>query len=192
MIDYIKYFCHSCDTKFFSAIYSIISLTFSVHSIYNDVETEVPRRRNEETMNTNDDLLTAIRRHFPMDERDVQSYSALTLAYLGDAVYEIIIRTLIVEEQPGRVKALHKHSSRLVNARAQAKLLTSVLDSLSDEELSIYKRGRNTKSHSVAKNADIHDYRIATGFEALIGYLYLNGEMERCLQIIRQGLPSIL
>lgn len=143
-------------------------------------------------MNTNDDLLTAIHRHFPMDERDVQSYSALTLAYLGDAVYEIIIRTLIVEEQPGRVKSLHKHSSRLVNARAQAKLLNSVLDSLSDEELSIYKRGRNTKSHSVAKNADIHDYRVATGFEALIGYLYLNGEMERCLQIIQLGLPSIL
>lgn len=142
-------------------------------------------------MHTNDDLLTAIHRHFPPDKRDIQGYSPLTLAYLGDAVYEIIIRTLVVEERPGKVKSLHRHSSRLVNAGAQAKLLDAVLDSLSSEELAVYKRGRNTKPHSVAKNADIHDYRTATGFEALIGYLYLNGEMERCLQLIRLGLPAI-
>ena len=70
--------------------------------------------------------------------------------------------------------------------------MASIQDSLTDQEASIYKRGRNTKSHSVAKNAEIQDYRIATGFETLMGYLYLNGEMERCLQLIRLGLPSIL
>lgn len=143
-------------------------------------------------MNTDNHLLEAINRYFPAEERNIQSYSALTLAYLGDAVYEIIIRTLIVENHLGKVKSLHKQSSRPVNAKAQATLMASIQESLTEQEASIYKRGRNTKSHSVAKNAEIQDYRIATGFETLMGYLYLNGEMERCLQLIKLGLPSIL
>ena len=138
-------------------------------------------------MNTDNQLLEAINRYFPVEQRGIQSYSALTLAYLGDAVYEII-----VENHLGRVKSLHKQSSRLVNAKAQATLMASIQESLTEKECSIYKRGRNTKSHSVAKNAEVHDYRIATGFETLMGYLYLNGEMERCLQLIKLGLPSIL
>ncbi len=104
----------------------------------------------------------------------------------------VIIRTFIVEGQPGTVHALHKRSSRLVNAKAQAALAASVEHSLNEEELAVFKRGRNAKSHSVAKNADIIDYRNATGLEALIGYLYLRGHMERCLELVQQGLPSIL
>ena len=113
-------------------------------------------------MNTDNHLLEAINRHFSTEQRDIQSYSALTLAYLGDAVYEIIIRTLIVENHLGRVKSLHKQSSRLVNAKAQATLMAAIQESLTDKECSIYKRGRNTKSHSVAKNADVHDYRTSS------------------------------
>lgn len=140
----------------------------------------------------NNSLLEAIHKHFSIGERDVHTYPPVTLAYLGDAVYEIIVRTLIVEGKPGMVKTLHMRSSRLVNAKAQATLMAAIEDSLTEEEYTIYRRGRNAKSHSVAKNAKIHDYRIATGFEALVGYLYLNGEMERCLQLIEQGLPSII
>ena len=139
----------------------------------------------------NNPLLEQIHKYFPTDVRDVHTYSPINLAYLGDAVYEIIIRTLVVEGKPGMVKSLHMRSSRLVNAKAQATLMASIESSLTEEELTIYKRGRNAKSHSVAKNADIHDYRIATGFEALIGFLYLNGNMERCLELIQLGFPSI-
>lgn len=142
--------------------------------------------------NLNNNLLEEIHHYFPTDERDINAYSPLTLAYLGDAVYEIIIRTLIVEERPRMVKMLHKHASRLVNAKAQATLMISIENALSKEETTIYKRGRNAKSHSVAKNADIHDYRIATGLEALMGYLYLTGNTKRCLELIKLGLPSIM
>lgn len=141
--------------------------------------------------NTNKNLLEEIHHYFPMDGREINAYSPLTLAYLGDAVYEIIIRTLIVEERPRTVKTLHKHASRLVNAKAQATLMISIEHALTKEEVTIYKRGRNAKSHSVAKNADIHDYRIATGLEALMGYLYLTGNTNRCLELIKLGLPSV-
>lgn len=141
--------------------------------------------------NINKNFLEEIHDFFPMERQDINAYSPLTLAYLGDAVYEIIIRTLIVEERPRTVKTLHKHASRLVNAKAQAALMISIEHALTQEEVAIYKRGRNAKSHSVAKNADIHDYRIATGLEALIGYLYLTGNTKRCLELMKLGLPSI-
>lgn len=142
-------------------------------------------------MNEKEILLNAIHQQFELEEKDLNTYSPLTLAYLGDAVYEIIIRTIIVEGKPGSVKNLHKRSSDLVNAKAQAELFTNIEDKLTDQELAIFKRGRNAKSHSVAKNADIHDYRVATGVEALMGYLYLNGEMNRCLELVHIGLTDI-
>lgn len=137
-------------------------------------------------------LLEQIHTYFPNDSlRDAHTYSPINLAYMGDAVYEIIIRTLVVEGKPGMVKTLHMRSSRLVNAAAQAALMSAIEPLLTEEERAIYKRGRNAKTHSVAKNADIHDYRTATGFEALIGFLYLSGDLTRCLELIQTGLPSI-
>ena len=124
-------------------------------------------------------LLEAIHDTFSLESKDINLYAPLTLAYIGDAVFEIIIRTLIVEEKSGTVKKLHLRSSKLVNAKAQADLLAAIEDSLTEEELSYYKRGRNAKPHSVAKNANLHDYHTATGFEALIGYLYLSGRRAR-------------
>lgn len=141
-------------------------------------------------MNTNH-LLDNINHFFQISPRDINSYSPLTLAYLGDAVFEIVVRTVIVEEKSGTVKSLHRQSSGLVNARAQAGLMSRIMNTLTEEEVSIFKRGRNAKSHSVAKNADIHDYRTATGFEALMGYLYLKGEMERLLELIQLGLTEL-
>ena len=136
-------------------------------------------------------LLVDILNLFQISQKEINSYSPLTLAYLGDAVFEIIIRTIIVEKKSGTVKSLHRQSSDLVNAKAQAELISRIMNTLTEQEISIYKRGRNAKSHSVAKNADIHDYRSATGFEALMGYLYLNGEMERLLELIQLGLAEL-
>ena len=141
-------------------------------------------------MNTNH-LLDDIRNFFQISQKETNSYSPLTLAYLGDAVFEIVIRTIIVEKKSGTVKSLHRQSSSLVNAKAQAELMSRIMNTLTEEEISVFKRGRNAKSHSVAKNADIHDYRTATGFEALIGYLYLNGDMKRLLELIRLGLAEL-
>ncbi len=141
-------------------------------------------------MNTNH-LLDDIHEIFQISQKETNSYSPLTLAYLGDAVFEIVIRTIIVEKKPGTVKSLHRQSSGLVNAKAQAELMSRIMNTLTEEEISVFKRGRNAKSHSVAKNADIHDYRTATGFEALMGYLYLKGEMERLLELIRLGLGEL-
>lgn len=141
-------------------------------------------------MNKNQ-FLDDIHNLFQISQKEINSYSPLTLAYLGDAVFEIIIRTIIVEKKSGTVKSLHRQSSDLVNAKAQAELISRIMNTLTEQEFSIYKRGRNAKSHSVAKNADIHDYRSATGFEALMGYLYLNGEMERLLELIQLGLAEL-
>ena len=115
-------------------------------------------------------------------------FSPLVLAYIGDAIYELIIRTLTLKKGNRAVNKLHKDSISLVKANTQAIFGKSIQDELSDEELIIYKRGRNAKSHSVAKNASISDYRYATAFEALLGYLYLNKRMDRIIYLIKKAL----
>ena len=131
------------------------------------------------------DLLEEIHMYFPREEVDIRNYAPLKLAYLGDAVYEIIVRTLIMESVGGPVKNLHKASSELVNAGAQAKLVLAMMDELTEEELAAYRHGRNAKTSSVAKNADIHDYRNATGLEALFGYLYMTNHTERAIELLK-------
>lgn len=134
------------------------------------------------------DLLEEIHMYFPGEEVDIRSYAPLKLAYLGDAVYEIIVRTLIMESVGGPVKNLHKASSELVNAGAQAKLVLAMVDELTEEELAAYRHGRNAKTSSVAKNADIHDYRNATGLEALFGYLYMTNQTERAIELLKMAM----
>ena len=128
---------------------------------------------------------------YHLDKPDVREYSALTLAYIGDAVYEIIIRSYIVGKGNAPVERLHKRSSRLVKAETQANLIMAIEDQLTEEEHAVYKRGRNAKSVSPAKNQSITDYRRATGFEALLGYLYLKKEWKRMLELVKIGLDSI-
>ncbi len=142
-------------------------------------------------MNRSDNLLQEIHHSFPAGNRDIRTYSPLALAYLGDAVFEIMIRTLITEHSAGRVKNLHKQASSLVNAGAQAKLAASIQEQLTEEELSAFRHGRNAKASSVAKNADIHDYRNATGLEALFGYLYLTGRSGRAAELLKYGLEQL-
>ena len=131
------------------------------------------------------------RQLYHLDKPDVREYSALTLAYIGDAVYEMVIRTYIVEKGNAPVERLHKRSSRLVKAETQAKLIMAVEDELTEEEHAAYKRGRNAKSYTMAKNATMSDYRKATGCEALVGYLYLAERFDRLTEVVSLGLEKI-
>ncbi len=132
-----------------------------------------------------------LKKSFDLKENDIMSYSPLTLAYIGDAVYEIIIRTIVVSDGNTQVNKMHKKSSNLVKAETQANIIKAIMDDLSEEELATYKRGRNAKSYTSAKNASISDYRMATGFEALVGYLYLSGQTERMTEIVKLGLSKV-
>ena len=132
-----------------------------------------------------------LKESFELKENDIRSYSPLTLAYIGDAVYEIIIRTIVVSDGNTQVNKMHKKSSNLVKAETQANIIKAIMDDLSEEELGYYKRGRNAKSYTSAKNASISDYRMATGFEALIGYLYLTGQTNRMTEIVKMGLERL-
>ena len=118
------------------------------------------------------------------DKVPPSQYSALTLAYVGDCVYELFVRTYLLKDLNLPVQRLHRMAIKLVNAKAQSDLYQKVKDKLSDEEIAVYKRGRNTNSHP-PKNANLIDYKSATGMEALIGYLYLKGDSERILEILK-------
>lgn len=111
-------------------------------------------------------------------------YSPLVLAYLGDAVYEQIIRERLVREGNRPVNRLHMEATKWVSAGAQANKIDSIMDRLTDEELAIFKRGRNATAHAAPKNQDVIAYRKATGFEAVIGWLYLRGDKERILELV--------
>ncbi len=121
---------------------------------------------------------------------DVRALHPLKLAYIGDAVYEVYIRRYLLESSREKMHIIHRKSTKFVSAKAQADIVHSLDDFLTDEEKSVIRRGRNTKSHSVPKNAAVSDYKYATGFEALIGYLYLKGKKERIDEIIEKILAG--
>ena len=125
-----------------------------------------------------------------MDKEAVNSRSALSLAFLGDAVYELAIRERLMERHPGRPAALSRSASRLVCASAQAALAEAILPELTEEEEGVFRRGRNANPKTMAKNQTVSDYRHATGLEALIGYLYLTGRRERTAELIDSGLEK--
>lgn len=134
--------------------------------------------------------LDKIKQAFDLEEQDYRSYSALTLAYIGDCIYDLVIRSVVIFHSKKAVNDLHKKTTRFVKAETQAVMIQGLLDNelLTEEEKAVYKRGRNTKSHTMAKNASIIAYRKATGFEAVLGYLYLTGQMERLLELVKAGL----
>lgn len=136
-------------------------------------------------------MLEQIKAVFQCGPVDVRAYSPLTLAYIGDAVYELVIRTVVVERANRAANELHKRTVKYVQACVQASMIEAVLPELTEEEVAVYKRGRNAKSHTSAKNASIQDYRKATGFEALMGYLYLTGQNERMLYLIHTGVEKV-
>lgn len=136
-------------------------------------------------------LLNLIKRDFGLGEVDLKTLSPLTLAFVGDCIYDLILRTVIVERHNASPNQLHREKSRLAKAPAQAEMAEVLQEHLTQEELAVYRRGRNAKSHTTAKNASVLDYRKATGLEALYGWLYLSEQEERLLQLLRLSLDEL-
>ena len=111
-----------------------------------------------------------------------------TYDYFGDGIYDLVIRTVVVNRGNTQANKLHRKTSSLVKAAAQSAMIDELLEILTEEEKAVFKRGRNAKSATMAKNATMADYRKATGFEALMGYLYLSNQLERMVYLIKEGL----
>ena len=118
-------------------------------------------------------------------------YAPLALAFVGDGVYELYVRTRLMHKGSLQANKLHRLAIQYVKAGAQAVSVRAILDKLSEEESAVYRRGRNAKSATVPKNADVAEYRMATGFEALLGYLYLSGHSERLQEIMELACRAI-
>lgn len=119
------------------------------------------------------------------DESSIRELSPLALAFLGDGVFELLVRTSLLNKNKNP-KTLHVQAIKSVKASAQAKKINSVLDDLTEEEFAVYKRGRNAKSHTRPKHSDVMDYKEATGLEALFGYLYLLNRGSRILELYKK------
>ena len=126
-----------------------------------------------------------------MKEVEPEGYSPLTLAYIGDSIYDLVIKTKVISEGNKQVKKLHQETSSMVQASAQSEMMRVLQPLLTEEEHAVYRRGRNAKSVSPAKNQSLTDYRRATGFEALMGYLYLKKDWKRLLDLVKIGLCSV-
>lgn len=132
-----------------------------------------------------------LKEQFDIPDVDVRTYSPLTLAYIGDGIYDLIIRSLVVAKGNTRAGELHKRTSQIVKAKTQAEMIEVIAPLLTEEEADIYRRGRNAKSPTMAKNATMSDYRKATGFEALMGYLYLKDEFPRMVELVKAGIEGM-
>lgn len=137
------------------------------------------------------ELFDKIKHEFNLGEVDMRTYSPLTLAFIGDAVFDIVIRSIIVGKINKSTDKMHREKSRIVRASAQAAMIDAIGDILTEEEADIYRRGRNAHTHTKAKSATVADYRKATGLEALSGYLYLQGRTDRLLELIKIGLDRV-
>ncbi len=122
-----------------------------------------------------------------LQDVEASQYSPLVLAYIGDCVYELVVRTVVVNEGNVQVNKMHKKSAELVKAGTQSRMIRLLEPELSPEELAVFKRGRNAKSATMAKHATMSDYRRATGFEALMGYLYLTEQFDRLVELASRG-----
>lgn len=122
---------------------------------------------------------------------DIRTYSPLALAYIGDSVFDIYVRTKVVKEGNTSVNNLHKKSVKYVSAKAQCQMVLKIMDFLTEEEKDVFRRGKNTKMHTVAKNATLTEYRNATGFEAVLGWLYLQDKIQRLEEIIIKAMETV-
>lgn len=135
-----------------------------------------------------DSFVAYLKEAFQLEDKDLRTYSPLTLAYIGDAIFDLVIRTILVKRGNCQPNKLQQRASRLVRASAQAEMIQDLMPFLTEEEIAVYKRGRNAKSYTKAKNATVSDYRKATGLEALMGYLYLEEDTKRIIELIHTGL----
>jgi ribonuclease-3 family protein len=128
---------------------------------------------------------------FGIEGQDIRTYSPLTLAYIGDAIFDVIIRSILVNKGNTAVNKLHQRASSIVKAGTQAALVKALADELTEEEADYYRRGRNSKPHTKAKNASTMEYLDATGFEAVMGFLYLTGNMDRACELVKKGIEKL-
>lgn len=136
-------------------------------------------------------FLEDVKKEFNVGEVDIRTYSPLTLAFIGDCVFDMVIRSVLVGRANSQPEKLHKRKSAVVKATTQSAIINVLMDELTKEEQGYYKRGRNAHSYSSAKNASMGDYRRATGFESLLGYLYLTEQTDRILELTRLGLNKL-
>lgn len=125
-----------------------------------------------------------------LDDVQIRMLNPLSLAYIGDAVHEMFVRTYVISRYSGSINHLNKLVVSMIKATAQAEAIRNIEHQLSEEELSIYKRGRNAKSLTVPKNTTVGVYRSATGFEALLGYLYLTGQEDRLILLVSEAVKA--
>ncbi len=136
-------------------------------------------------------LTEFLKEKYELPDVDIKTYSPLVLAYIGDGIYDLIIRTIVVHQGNTQANKLHRRTSELVKAATQATMIDLLFEDMTTEEQDMFRRGRNAKSPTMAKNATMKDYRKATGFEALMGYLYLKGDYERMTDLIKLGLARL-
>lgn len=134
-----------------------------------------------------------IRKNFLLEKVDIRRYSPTVLAYIGDAVLEMIVRTCITNLHHNKVSNINRICSNYVKASSQAKMVRFLLETnaLSEEEKAFYKRGRNANSLTVAKHAKLSEYKMSTGFEAFLGALYLTDRIDRAIEIVKIGMEVI-
>ena len=139
-----------------------------------------------------EEILDYLLKPFNIERKEAKEFSPLVLAYIGDAAYELIIRSILVSMGNRPVNKLNKDATSLVKAGAQSEIVKLISDKLSEEEYTVFKRGRNSSPHTMAKNASMSDYKYATGFEALIGFLYLDNRCDRALELVKLGVDLYL
>ncbi len=137
------------------------------------------------------DLNEYLNSKFGIESQDIRTYSPLTLAYIGDAIFDVIIRSILVNKGNTAVNNLHKRASSIVKAKTQSDMVKAIMDELTEEEQDYYRRGRNSKPHTKAKNASTIEYLDATGFEAVMGFLYLTGNMDRACELVKLGIETL-
>ncbi len=129
---------------------------------------------------------------FTNDNINPKEYSPLALAYIGDTVYDLFIRTKVLAKGNRHVTEMHKEAVSFVKAHSQSVSAYAIEEVLTEDELRVLKWGRNAKSNTIPKNADVTEYRMATGFETLVGYLYLSGEDERLSYLLNLSYDAVL
>ena len=139
-----------------------------------------------------EEILDYLLKPFNIERKEAKEFSPLVLAYIGDAAYELIVRSILVSMGNRPVNKLNKDATSLVKAGAQSEIVKLISDKLSEEEYTVFKRGRNSSPHTMAKNASMTDYKYATGFEALIGFLYLDNRCDRALELVKLGIDLYL
>ena len=132
-----------------------------------------------------------IKEQFEIAPVDIRTYSPLALAYIGDGIFDLVIRSIVVGKGNTKASQLHYRTSHIVKAKTQAEMMKVLEEILTVEEAVIYRRGRNAKSPTMAKNATMSDYRNATGFEALMGYLYLKDEFPRIVELVKYAIEKL-